>query len=74
LVVEVGLDGLAEVVEHGSFLLGTHGDGGPDAFARLSATLASGALGDAAVDGHQADGLFGEVVGRFDARRGQEAK
>ncbi len=74
MTVEVGVDGLAKVVEHGSVLLGAGGNGSPDAFAPLSAAPASGALGDAAVDDYETYGLFRQVVGRFDARRGDEAE
>jgi hypothetical protein len=43
-----------------------------DAFA--SAALAAGALGDVAVLDHEADGLLGQVVGRLQARRGDEVE
>ena len=73
MAVEVGVNDLAKVVEYGSVLLGACADRSPDAFAPLSATPASGALGDAAVDDYETYGLFREVVGWFDARRGDEA-
>ncbi len=73
MAVEVGVDGLAKVVEHGSVLLGACGDRSPDAFAPSLAAPASGALGDAAVDDDEAYGLFRQIVGRCDARRDEEA-
>jgi len=72
LSVEVGLDDLDEVVESGAALGGAGGEDGPDAFGPLASALAASSLGDAPVDGHEADGLFGEVVRRLDTGRRDE--
>jgi len=64
----VGDEGLMEVLEHRSALLGAGGRGGPDTFGPASAARAAGALGDVAVLDHEADGLLGQVVRRLNAR------
>ena len=69
---EVCLNGLDKVVEGRSSLKGTGGQYGPDAFRPAASVFPSGPLSDVAVDGHEADGLFGEVVGGFKLWRGDE--
>jgi zinc protease len=54
--------------------LGAGGGGGPDALAPAAAALAARALGHVAILDHEADGLLGQVVRGFDARRGDEAE
>jgi hypothetical protein len=49
------LDDLDEVVESGAALGGAGGEDGPDAFGSLASALAAGSLGDAPVDGHEAE-------------------
>ncbi len=74
MTVEVSVDGFVEVLEHGSLLLGACGDHRPSAFAPSLAVPTTGGLGDAPVDDHEACGLFRQMVGRFDARCGDEAE
>ena len=45
---------------------------GPDAFTPLMALLAARASGDFSVENHEPNCLFGQIVGRVDARRGDE--
>ncbi len=45
---------------------------GPDAFTPLTALLAARALGDFAVEYHEPNCLFGQIIGRIDARRGDD--
>ena len=70
--VEMGLDDLDEVVEGGAALGGTGSDDRPDAFGPFPSTFAARPLCDVAVYRHKPDRLFGQVVGRFDARCGDE--
>ena len=72
--MEVSGDRVVEELERRSALLGAGGDDGPDSLAPLSATFAAGPLSDAAIDDHKTHGLFREVVGRLDARCGDEAE
>jgi len=53
-------------------LLRARGDGHPDVLASSAAGFTVRALGDAAVDHHEADRLLGQVVGRLDAGGGDE--
>ena len=55
-------------------LLGAGGDHRPDPLAPAAAFLAPRPLGDLPVDHHEANRLFGQVVRRLDARRGDEAE
>ena len=72
--LEVRLDGGHQEVEHRTALLSTAHHDGPDPFAPALPDLAAGALRQAAMDGHEADGLLGQVVGGFHVRRRDEAK
>ena len=53
-------------------LLGAGGNDRPNPLAPAAAGLAPRPLGNAPVDHHEANRLFGQVVGRLDARRGDE--
>ncbi len=70
--MDVCLNDLDKVVEDGSSLKGTGGQCGSDAFGQAASVFATGSLGDEAVDGHETDGLFGEIVGGFELWRGDE--
>ncbi len=66
------LNALDKLVEGGSSLKGTGGQYGSDSFRPAAAVFAASLVIDVAVDGHEADGLFGEVVGGFKLWRGDE--
>ena len=70
----MGGDGVAQVFEYRSLLLGACGDRSPDSFAPSLPAPAAGALGDAAVDDHVAYDLFSRVVDRVGARCGDETE
>ena len=55
-------------------MLGARCDGSPDALAPTLAGLASSSLGDSTINDYEAYGLFRQVVGRFDARCGDETE
>ena len=59
-------------LEGRSALLHAGGNGGPDALAPAAPGFAPCALRDPAVDHHETDRLFRQVVRRLDARRGDE--
>ena len=59
-------------IEHRPALLRAGGYGGPDAFAPAAAGFAASAWRDPPVDHDEADRLFRQIVGRFDARCGDE--
>ena len=63
--LEVRLDGGHQEVEHRTALLRTARHHRPDPFAPALPDRAAGALGQAAMDSHEADGLLGQVVGGF---------
>ena len=68
----MGFDGLKQEVEDGAALLGAGCDDGPNAFGPSPALFASRALGDEAIDDHEADGRFRKVVRRLHAGGGDE--
>ena len=74
LTGEVGIHGAFEVVEDCSTLLCAGRHHRPDAFAPLATRSASRALGDPAIDDHEANGLLGQVVCRGYARRGDDTE
>ena len=53
---------LIEKVEHATALLDAGGDHRPDSLTPALARFAARALGDASVDDHEANRLFGQVV------------
>ena len=61
------LDRFQQEIEHRSTLLRAGGDGGPDPLAPASAGFAARALRNPAIDHHEADRLFRQVVRRLDA-------
>ena len=61
-------------LEGRSALLRAGGDGGPDTLAPATPGFATCALRDPAVDNHEADRLFRQVVCRLDARCGDETE
>jgi hypothetical protein len=61
-------------LEDRTALLGAGGDDRPNPLAPTAAGLAPRPLGSPSVDHHKADCLFGQVVGRLDARRRDEAE
>ncbi len=63
---------IAKIGEDGAALLGQCCDRRPDSLIPLTTGCATCALGDPAVDDHEADGLLGEVVRRLHARCGDE--
>ena len=65
-------DRFEQEFENRSALLRTAGDGCPDAFAPAAAGFAASAWRDPPVDHDEADRLFRQIVGRFDARCGDE--
>jgi len=69
---EVGMNRPLKEVEYRLSLLCAGGDGGPDAFGPSAAHLAARVLRDAPVDHDKSDSLLGQVVGRFNPRRGNE--
>ena len=68
------LDRFQQELEHRSALLRAGGDGGPDALAPAAARFAARALRNPAVDHHETNLLFRQIVRRLDARRGNEAE
>ena len=70
----MGLDRSIEKVEDRAALLHAGGNHRPDPLAPALAGFATRALGDAPVDHHEADRLFGQVVGRLDAGCGDESE
>src|SRR5271163_3634557 len=66
------LDGLIQIVEHAPALLGTGGDHRPDALAPAIARGATRPLRDDAVEHHEADRLFRQVVRWLHPWRGHE--
>ena len=63
---------LVKELEYRTALLGTGGDGCPDALAPVAAAESSCTLGDLAVNDDKSNGLFGEVVRRPNSRRRDE--
>src|SRR5664280_2389065 len=61
-------------LESRTTLLGAGGDDRPNPLAPAAAGLAPRSLRNPPVDYHEADRLFRQVVGRLDARRGDEAE
>lgn len=72
--IKVGRDGLAKVIEDRTTLLVASRDDGPNSFTPIAARLASRSLGQATVNRHESNGLFGEVVGWFHAGCRDERK
>ena len=68
------MQGLEQELEQGAALSGAGGHGSPDPLAPATASFAASALGDLAVDHHEAESLLHRVVGRLHARRVQEAE
>ena len=60
----MGRDAVGEELKGRAALLGAGRQERPDAFAPSLATVATRALRDPAVDHHEANGLFGQVVRR----------
>ncbi len=56
-------------LEDRTTLLGVGGDDRPDPLAPAAAGFAARALRNPAVDHHEANRLFRQVIGRFDAER-----
>ena len=71
-MAKMGVENITKIGEDRTTLLRQSCDRRPDTLRPLSAGLAPRALGDAAVDDHETDGLFGQIVGRLHARRGGE--
>ena len=63
LVVKVSLDGLEDKRKRRASLQRAGRDHGPEAFVGAAAVGTASALGDMAVDDHEADRLFGDVTG-----------
>jgi len=74
LVSEVGDDRVVEELEGRASLLSAGGQNGPDPLAPATAGLAARALGDLAVDHHEAEPLLHGVVRRLDPRGLHEAE
>ncbi len=72
-VSEVGEEGFFEEREQVAAVLAAGGDSRPDALAPVSASFATSALRDAAVDHDVANGLLGGVVGRLKISHVREA-
>ena len=72
--VEMCKNSRIEKVEHAAALLDAGGDHRPGSLTPALARFAARALGDAPVDDHEADRLFGQVVGRLDAGCGDESE
>jgi hypothetical protein len=68
------VDRIQQELEYRPTLLGAAGDHGPNALAPAPAFFTARPLGDPSIDHHEANCLFGQVVRRPDARRGNEAK
>ena len=68
----MSLDRLAYKIECVSVLAGTSRQYSPDAFAPGSALFAASALRNIAVYDNKANRLFSEIIGRFNARRGNK--
>ena len=66
-------DGIAQEGEGRARLLRASGQHGPDAFRPALAGFAPRALGDVPVQDHETNRLLRQVVGGFDAGRGDEA-
>jgi len=60
---------LMQEFEDISALLDASGDGGPNSLTPLTAEGAASALGDPSIYDHEANGLFGKVICRFDCAR-----
>ena len=65
---------LSKELEYIEAALRAGGDRCPDSFAPISARLAASALRDPAVDDHESNRLFRQIVGRLDGGRGDEAE
>lgn len=70
----MGVKCVVKELEDRSALLSAGGSRGPDALTPGAARRALRALRDAALDDHEAQGLFGQVVGGLDSWRGDEAE
>src|SRR5687767_15918057 len=72
--VKVCLDRLDEELKRRAALLSTTGHRRPDALQPTSAACTSRALRDMSINHDKPDGLLRQVVGRLDARRGDESQ
>ena len=70
--MEVSLHGLEDKRKRRASLQCAGGDHGPETFTGAAAVDTAGTLGDMAVDDHEPDRLFGDVVGRVHAGGGDE--
>ena len=73
-VLKEGGDGFFQESKHVAADLCAGGDRCPNAFEPALAGVAARTLSDLSVDDHEADGLFGEIVGWFEAGSGDEAE
>ena len=67
--LEVRGDRFIQEVEDRNTVVRTSRDRGPNAFQPALPSFTTRALGDASVNHYESNGLFGQVIRRFDSRR-----
>ena len=72
--MQVSCDRVAQKREYGTVLLLTGADDGEDPLAPALASGTACSLRQSTVDGDKPNRLFGEVICRFNSRRGEKAK